>query len=85
MVAHLIDEVMPLLPVREWVLSVPRRLRPFLHQTPEVASVVLGIFRRALRSELRVTSPGAPDAEHVRGVDLAEPRSKQAESPARGG
>ena len=60
--AHLTDEVIPHLPVRQWVLSVPKRLRPFLHQTPEVASGVLGIFLRALRSALREASPGAPVA-----------------------
>jgi hypothetical protein len=58
--AHLTDEVIPHLPVRQWVLSVPNRLRPFLHQTPEVASAVLTIFVRALRSALRDASPGAP-------------------------
>ena len=60
--AHLTDEVIPLLPVRQWVLSVPKRLRPFLHQTPEVASAVLALFLRALRSALRDASPGAPAA-----------------------
>jgi hypothetical protein len=60
--AHLTDEVIPHLPVRQWVLSVPKRLRPFLHQTPEVASAVLAIFLRALRSALRDASPGAPAA-----------------------
>ena len=44
------------------MLSVPKRLRPFLHQTPEVASGVLGIFLRALRSALRDASLGAPAA-----------------------
>lgn len=44
------------------VLSVPKRLRPFLHQTPEVASAVLAIFLRALRAALRDASPGAPAA-----------------------
>jgi hypothetical protein len=58
--AHLTDEVVPHLPVRQWVISVPKRLRPFLHQTPEVASGVLGIFLRALTSTLRNASPGAP-------------------------
>ena len=57
--AHLSDEVIPHLPVRQWVLSVPKRLRPFLHQSPEVASAVLGIFLRGLRSALRDASPGA--------------------------
>jgi hypothetical protein len=60
--AHLTDEVIPHLPVRQWVLSVPKRLRPFLHQTPEVASAVLGIFLRGLRATLREASPGAPVA-----------------------
>jgi|GEM_PF-3007919 len=60
--AHLTDEVIPHLPVRQWVLSVPKRLRPFPHQTPELASAVLGIFLRALRSALRDASPGPPDA-----------------------
>jgi len=31
--AHLTDHVFPRLPVRQWVLSVPKRLRYFLHQT----------------------------------------------------
>jgi hypothetical protein len=54
--------VIPHLPNRQWALSVPKRLRPFLHQTPEVASAVLGIFLRALRSALRDASPGVPVA-----------------------
>ena len=60
--AHLTGTVIPHLPVRQWVLSVPKRLRPFLHQTPEVASAVLAIFLRALRAALREASPGAPAA-----------------------
>jgi hypothetical protein len=60
--AHLTDEVIPHLPVRQWVLSVPKRLRPFLHQSPEVASGVLTIFLRTLRSALLAASPGAPAA-----------------------
>jgi hypothetical protein len=59
---HLTDEVIPHLPVRQWVLSVPKRLRPFLHETPEVASAVLAIFLRALRAVLRDASPGVPTA-----------------------
>jgi hypothetical protein len=29
--AHLTDYVLPHLPVRQWVLSLPKRLRPYLH------------------------------------------------------
>ena len=31
--AHLVDHVIPHVPVRQWVLSVPKRLRPFLWPT----------------------------------------------------
>jgi hypothetical protein len=57
--AHLTDQVLPLPPNRQWVLSLPTRGRPFLHPDPEVASAVLGIFVRALRATLRRTSPTA--------------------------
>ena len=59
---HLTDAVIPHLPVRQWVLSVPKRLRPFPHQTPGMASAVLGIFLRALRAALRDAVPDAPSA-----------------------
>ena len=38
--AHLVDHVLPHLPVRQWVLSVPKRLRYFmLRQCPGVAKL----------------------------------------------
>ena len=58
--AHLTDEVLPHLPVRQWVLSLPKRLRPYLHHNPELAGAVLGVFLRAIRSTLREASPSAP-------------------------
>ena len=53
--AHVTDHVLPQLPVRQWVLSLPKRLRPFLETNPDIAGAVLRIFMRAVR-----TSPGAP-------------------------
>ncbi|MFQ5538750.1 MAG: transposase [Gemmatimonadota bacterium] len=58
--AHLTDRVLPWLPVRQWVLSVPKRLRPYLHSDPKVASGILRVFLRGIRSTLHATSPGAP-------------------------
>ncbi len=58
--AHVTDNVLPHLPVRQWVLSLPKRLRPFLHHNPDIAGAVLRIFLRAIRTTLRDTSPGAP-------------------------
>jgi hypothetical protein len=63
--AHLTDQVLPHLPIRQWVLSLPNRLRPFLHGNPEVAGAVLGIFVRALRATLRQTSPTAPPGSEL--------------------
>ena len=39
--AHLTDHVLPHVPARQWVLSVPKRLRPYLHHDVRVATVVL--------------------------------------------
>jgi len=58
--AHLVDHVFPHVPVRQWVLSVPKRLRPFLHHRPRTASAVLHIFLRALQAVLREACPTAP-------------------------
>jgi len=51
--------VFPAQPVRQWVLSVPKRLRYFLERDPAIATAVLHIFLRALETELRRASPGA--------------------------
>jgi len=55
--AHLVDQVFPPLPVRQWVLAVPKRLRYFLQRDangrctpvsrrslPKVRSIALGII-----------------------------------------
>jgi hypothetical protein len=58
--AHLTDHVLPHLPARQWVLSLPKRLRPFLHHNPDIAGAVLRIFLRAIRTTLRRASLDAP-------------------------
>ena len=66
------DHVLPHLPVRQWVLSLPKRLRPFLHHQPDVATAVLRIFLGAIRSELRSTSPGAPADARIGAVSFPQ-------------
>ena len=62
--AHLTDHVLPPLPLRQWVLSLPKRLRPFLPCDPHLAGAVLHVLLRAIRTTLQRTSPGAgPDAQ----------------------
>jgi hypothetical protein len=45
--------------VRQWVLSVPKRLRYFLERSPCAASAVLHILLRVVEAHLRKRSPGA--------------------------
>ena len=68
--AHLTDHVLPHVPARHWVLSVPKRLRPYLHHDVRVAGAVLQIFLRAIRTTLRRTSPGAPPDAQVGAVSF---------------
>ncbi len=70
--AHMTDHVPPHLPLRQWVLSLPKRLRPFLQHKPEVATVVLAICLRAIRAALRSTSPGAPAAARIGAVSFPQ-------------
>jgi hypothetical protein len=55
-VAHLIDHVFPPLPVRQWVLSVPKRSREFLERELRSVSAVLHILVRVVEAHLRQTS-----------------------------
>jgi hypothetical protein len=56
--AHLTDHVFPRLPVRQWVLSVPKRLRYFLQRDTALQGAVLRILLRAVERRLREHSPG---------------------------
>lgn len=50
--ALLVDEVLPHLPMRQWVLSFPFQLRFLFASRPEVMSRVLGIVYRAIETHL---------------------------------
>ncbi len=57
--AHLSDHVFPRLPVRQWVLSVPKRLRYFMQRDGAVLNMVLRIFLRVIEHSLQAHCPGA--------------------------
>jgi hypothetical protein len=57
--AHLVDHVFPPLPVRQWVLSLPKRLRYFLRHDRRTVTAVLTIFLRVVEQVLREQAPGA--------------------------
>ncbi len=61
--AHLADHVFPRLPVRQWVLSVPKRLRYFMQRDGAVLNMVLRIFLRVIAQSLQTHSPGAANVD----------------------
>ena len=50
--AHLVDEVFPARPIRQWVLSVPWQLRFLFAHDPATMSAVLGVVHRCLAAHL---------------------------------
>jgi hypothetical protein len=58
--AHLVDQVLPRVGYRQWVLSVPKRVRWHLREKPEAASGLLRVFLRAVETAVRRTCPDAP-------------------------
>ena len=62
--AHLLDRVLPEVPVRQWVLSLPFALRYRLAYDAALTSAALGVFVRTVFGSLRVarTSSGAERA-----------------------
>ncbi len=57
--AHLVDHVFPPLPVRQWVLSLPKPLRFCLQREPAAVTAVPHIFLCSVEQMLRAHSPGA--------------------------
>lgn len=66
--AHLVDQVIPRLPVRQWVLSLPKRLRYFLRNNPQAINSVLHIFLHVVESCLRESSLGAAPTARIGAV-----------------
>jgi len=63
--AHLADHVFPRLPVRQWVLSVPKRLRYFMQRDGAVLNMVLHIFLRVIAQSLQSNSPGTAQLDRA--------------------
>ncbi len=66
------------LPVRQWVLSVPKRLRYFMQRDGVVLNMVLRIFLRVIEQSLCAHCPGAAQVDeaalHIGAVALAKPQ-----------
>ncbi len=59
--AHLVDHVIPPVPVRQWVISVPRRLRGMLADRPRAVAAVTKIFLDEIERLLCAAAGGASD------------------------
>jgi len=55
--AHLTDHVFPKVPVRQWVLSLPKRFRYYLQQNPKYVGPVLRILVSSIEKVLIVNVP----------------------------
>jgi hypothetical protein len=51
--AHLVDAVLPPVPMRQWVLTFPQRVRYLLAWDHQLCCAVLGVFVRAVMSHQR--------------------------------
>jgi len=56
----MVDEVLRHVPYRQWVVSVPKRVRWHLRDKPEVLSGLLKVLLRAVETTIRHRAPGAP-------------------------
>lgn len=57
--AHLVDHVFPEVPVRQWVLTFPHRIRYLLAWDHALCRAAVGVFMRAVLGFLRRRAPGA--------------------------
>ena len=61
--AHLVDHVIPLVPVRQWVISVPKRLRGMLADRPRAVAALTKIFLAEIERLLCAAAGGTRDAD----------------------
>jgi len=74
--AHLVDDVYPVVPVRQWVLSLPHRLRYVLTWDQALCRAVSGVFVRAGLGFLRrrARQAGVPSGRPSTGAQGAPSR-----------
>lgn len=66
--AYLADHITARSPVRQWALSVPKRLRYFLRTDPAIQNLILHIFLSAVEQGLRGACPAGSPTAHIGAV-----------------
>jgi hypothetical protein len=80
--AHLNDHVLPPLPIRQWVLSVPKRIRPFFHHHPRPRRRHPPPSRPAPHSATTLSRKGSAPAAFDLDGDSVRPIPEQDPVPA---
>ncbi|NUZ05903.1 transposase [Piscinibacter koreensis] len=70
--AHLVDRVIPHVPVRQWVLSLPIPLRVLLAAQPELVTPVLQVVQRVVTRHLLAAAGLVADEGHGGAVTLIQ-------------
>ena len=71
--AHLVDHVIPHVPVRQWVLSLPIPLRLLLAAQPQLLTPVLQVVHRVLTRHLLKQAGLKPEQADSGAVTLIQP------------
>jgi hypothetical protein len=69
---HLVDEIFPDVPIRQWVLSLPIPLRVLLAAQPKLLTPVLEVVQRAIAGHLAKKSGLKRNAVHPGAVTLIQ-------------
>lgn len=69
---QLVENVLPNVPVRQFVLSLPKRLRYYLQRDTSLTNSVLKILLRVIEKHLRRCSPSAPDNARFGGITFIQ-------------
>jgi len=70
--AHLIDNVFPKVPVRQWVLAVPKRIRYYLYRDHSLVNATLKILINEVEKCLKKNRPGSPVDARLGGVTFIQ-------------
>ncbi|MGH8252059.1 MAG: transposase [Steroidobacteraceae bacterium] len=70
--AHLVEHVFPQVPIRQWVVTFPKRLRYFLHRDPVLLGRVRRCVLRTIETAVRRACLDAPRAAHCGGVAFVQ-------------
>jgi hypothetical protein len=83
--AHLADRVIPPVPVRQWVISVPKRLRGVLADRPAAVTALTRIFLDEIERTLRAERIRHSLPRHKRGQWVGPGRKRKATAPGENG